>query len=265
MAEARPAAKKKKPEQVEVRPTPILKQVRRTRVSDDVLLQLADKIVKSEYAVGEKLPSERDLAVAFDVTRASLREALRQLENMGLISVRQGDGVYVEDFRTNASMDFVKFMFSTGVGIDVDFLVSVEEMRRMLALRMLELAAERADEESLARLQAIADNFPTQVTPELLAGDWDFNFFHELALATHNQFFVYLLNTIKDVFRQIRLLYSEVEGSPASSTTKEIYQQLVEVLKMHDREKAREAGEARMDRYATMLRGFLKTMENKEQ
>ena len=200
--------------------------------------------------------------MAFGVTRASLREALRQLENMGLVSVRQGDGIRVEDYQTNASMDFVKFMFRTGVGIDVNFLVSIEEMRRLLAMKLLELAAERADDESLARLQNVADNYPETITPELQAGGWDFQFFHELALATGNQFFVYMLNTIKDVFRQMRLLYSQVEDSPAE--TKEIYQQIVAVLKMHDPEKAIAIGEERMDRYASLFKGFIKAAGNEE-
>ena len=240
---------------------PALQQVKKTRVSEDVLLQLAQKIVAREYAVGQKLPPERDLAVAFGVTRASLREALRQLENMGLVSVRQGDGIRVEDYQTNASMDFVKFMFRTGVGIDGNFLVSVEEMRRLLAMKLLELAAER-DDESLARLQNVADNYPETITPELQAGGWDFQFFHELALATRNQFFVYMLNTIKDVFRQMRLLYSQVEDSPAE--TKEIYQQIVAVLKMHDPEKAIAIGEERVDRYASLFKGFIKATGNEE-
>lgn len=242
-------------------PKPLLTPVKRSRISDDVLVQLATKIVQREYPPGGKLPPERDLAAMLGITRASLREALRQLENMGLVSVRQGDGVYVEDYKTNASMDFVKFMFRTGIGIDVDFLVSIEEIRRMLGIKLLELASERADEEALARLQEIADNFPTEDTPELLAGEWDFKFFHELACATKNQFFVYMLNTIKDVFRQIRVLYSQVETAPG--TSRDIYQQIVEILKSHDREKALVLGEARMDRYAELLNGFMKNIENR--
>ena len=247
----------------EVTPTPILQQVKRARVSDDVLLQLAQKIVNREYAVAQKLPPERELAVAFGVTRASLREALRQLENMGLVSVRQGDGIRVEDYLANASMDFVKFMFKTGVGIDLNFLVSIEKMRRLLAMKLLELAAERADDEALTRLQNVADNYPETITPELQAGGWDFQFFHELALATGNQFFVYMLNTIKDVFRQMRLLYSQVEDSPAQ--TKEIYQQIVAVLKTHDPEKAAAIGEERMDRYASLFKNFIKAAEGEGQ
>lgn len=230
--------------------------VRKTRVSGDAVEQIARKIISGDYSPGQRLPAERDLAAAMSITRGSLREALRLLENMGLISVRAGDGIYVEDYRTNASMDFVKFMFTTGVGIDIDFMASIEEVRRMLALEMIRLAADRADDDSIGRLQEVVDGFPRELTPELLDGVWDFRFFHELAQASGNLFFVYMLNTIKDVFRQIRFVYTQLEGSP--QTQVEIYDMIVAAIREHDSRKAVELVESRMNRYGDLLEDFRK-------
>jgi DNA-binding FadR family transcriptional regulator len=64
--------------------------VNRSRVSDQILVQLTNLILDGTYPPGSKLPPERQLAMQFEVNRASLREALRRLESMGMIYVRQG-------------------------------------------------------------------------------------------------------------------------------------------------------------------------------
>ncbi len=69
--------------------------VTRTTVTEQVLNQLGDLILKDKIKPGEKLPTERDLASMFGTTRARVREALRALALIGLIDTRPGDGTYV--------------------------------------------------------------------------------------------------------------------------------------------------------------------------
>lgn len=63
---------------------------RRVRSFDDVTEQIRDAIISGEVAQGERLPSERELCQAFDVSRPTLREALRSLEALGLVAIRPG-------------------------------------------------------------------------------------------------------------------------------------------------------------------------------
>lgn len=73
--------------------------VNQPRVSDLVLGQLKEAIVKGRYASGSKLPSERELIDSFGVSRAVIREAIRALEIAGFVTIRQGatGGAYVTD------------------------------------------------------------------------------------------------------------------------------------------------------------------------
>ena len=77
-----------------------LKPVSRTTLSEQVAKQLASEIESGRWKPGEKLPSEADLCRVFNVGRSSLREALKSLSFIGLISIRAGGGSYVADERS---------------------------------------------------------------------------------------------------------------------------------------------------------------------
>ena len=73
--------------------------IRQLRVSEEVAEQLKQSILLGHFKAGDKLPSERDLAEEFQVSRVAVREALRSLENTGFIETRQGatGGAFVTD------------------------------------------------------------------------------------------------------------------------------------------------------------------------
>ena len=75
------------------------KPVKQSRVSEDVIEQLKQAIQLGHFMAGDRLPSERDLATQFQVSRMTIREALRALENLGFIVTRQGvtGGPFVTD------------------------------------------------------------------------------------------------------------------------------------------------------------------------
>ena len=70
-------------------------KIKAPKVSDIIAKKLESMILDGTYASGEKLPSERELARQFDVSRPSLREAIQALEARNLISRRQGGGNFV--------------------------------------------------------------------------------------------------------------------------------------------------------------------------
>ena len=69
----------------------MLKPVERPRVAEEIVEQIRSLILTGQYAPGDKLPPERELARQLGVNRASLREALKKLEHLGLVKIRQGD------------------------------------------------------------------------------------------------------------------------------------------------------------------------------
>jgi GntR family transcriptional repressor for pyruvate dehydrogenase complex len=73
--------------------------IKQLRVSEEVAEQLKQSIILRHFKAGDKLPSERELSEAFQVSRVAIREALQSLENSGFIIKRQGagGGAYVTD------------------------------------------------------------------------------------------------------------------------------------------------------------------------
>jgi GntR family transcriptional regulator, transcriptional repressor for pyruvate dehydrogenase complex len=75
------------------------KPIKQIRVSDEIVEQLKQSILGGNFKAGDKLPSERELAEEFQVSRVAVREALRSLKELGFIVTRQGatGGAYVTD------------------------------------------------------------------------------------------------------------------------------------------------------------------------
>src|SRR4051812_50174104 len=79
--------------------------IRRSLVSDQVFRSLAEEILSGRYAPGEKLPTQRTLAAELGVNMASVREAVKRLEQLRLLEVRHGDAMRVRDWREHGGVD----------------------------------------------------------------------------------------------------------------------------------------------------------------
>lgn len=96
-----------------------------------VLKKLLRDIFNNKIKAGEKIPTERQLSLEFGVDRTSLRVALKQLESMQLLDIRQGNGIYVKNYRKHAGVDFLRMLLFQG-SEDIDEIILdsflVEEM-----------------------------------------------------------------------------------------------------------------------------------------
>lgn len=81
------------------------------RSHERVMNTLIGRIFCRQLKPGDRLPPERLLAKEMDVDRASLRVGLRHLETMNVLTIRQGDGIYVRDYLKGASLDFLRVLF----------------------------------------------------------------------------------------------------------------------------------------------------------
>src|SRR5260370_29750577 len=126
------------------------------RVAEEIVQQLRGLILRGEYAAGDKLPPERKLAEELGVNRASLREAIKSLEHMGLVKTRQGDGTRVLDFMQTAGVELVSHLIPGDGMPNVDVLTDVLEFRRWFGRELARQAAERAVPAHIRRLEGIA-------------------------------------------------------------------------------------------------------------
>src|SRR3954447_23933414 len=115
----------------------MLKPVAKPRIAEEIVEQLRALILGGTYGVGQKLPPERKLAGELGVNRASLREAIKKLEHMGLVKTRQGDGTRVLDFMQTAGMELVRHLVERG---SPDILGDVLEFRTIYGREVARLA-----------------------------------------------------------------------------------------------------------------------------
>jgi len=171
-------------------------------VSEQVFGRLLEAVLADRYAAGEALPSQRTLAADLGVTMSSLREALKRLEQMGLVDVRHGDATYVRDWRRHGGLDVLAHVLLRGGTLDAGVLRDVLEARALMLRELAVLAATRRDDAAAERLRELAVRFAqiTDEEPADVAAGIDFAFFTEVADAAGNLVFVLILNAIRALY-----------------------------------------------------------------
>jgi GntR family transcriptional repressor for pyruvate dehydrogenase complex len=145
-----------------------------------------------------RLPSERELSLALGVNRLTLRAALARLEALGLVTTRHGSGTVVASWRERAGLDMLATLLGSATEEDpswVELLVSLLEMRRMLASEAVALAAERHTDEDLDAMRTLADEQSTRVGDPLAFARGDVAFVRAIARAARNVGLELVLNT----------------------------------------------------------------------
>jgi DNA-binding FadR family transcriptional regulator len=123
-------------------------------LSKDITTKLLHLILDGTYPAGTRLPTEREMAIEYGVTRHVIREALKRLEVMNLITIRQGSGIYVEDYNTSGCVDLTDYLlFGKDGVIDFIFLKDIIEFHSYMAVIVIELAAQRIQPEELQKIK----------------------------------------------------------------------------------------------------------------
>jgi len=165
--------------------------VRRTiaaKATADVLLEMIQRL---GLTAGDRLPVERELAAQLNVSRSTIREAIRALTSMGILNARQGSGTYVTELTAERLATPLLF----AVERNASSASALMDVRGMLEVGAAELAAPRATPADLKRLQRLA----TAIKPEHdgvlnLAADRKFHHaIHELA---GNELLVELIDSV---------------------------------------------------------------------
>jgi len=126
----------------------------RRRIHESVAEQLRDAILDGRWQPGQKLPPERELAEQFQVNRTSIREAIKVLEGLKLISVRQGDGATVQPL-ADASLSILPALIYHGGRLDAAALAEVFEVIMPVFFEMARLGIERARPAHLTALRVL--------------------------------------------------------------------------------------------------------------
>lgn len=146
--------------------TPVGQAGRRARAFEDVLAQIERRIAEDGLTVGDRLPGERHLAEQLGVSRASVREALRVLEALGVVSSQVGRGPDAGAVLTARPATTLTDLLRLHLGLSSLSPREVVETRMMIEQWSAGRAAGRAAPEPLARMRAALDGMAQAATVE---------------------------------------------------------------------------------------------------
>ncbi len=164
-------------------------------VSMEVVRRLVDMLLSGRIAVGERLPSERQLASALGVGRSAIRDALRPLVLLGLVDVRVGDGTYLKD----ADSSFLPRVIEWGLLLKADRMRDLIETRRYVEITLAGLAAERRDPESLGLIREKLQQMQSSVAKPTAFVQADMAFHLAIAEAARNRVLSGILTNLQSL------------------------------------------------------------------
>ncbi|NEU06229.1 MULTISPECIES: FadR/GntR family transcriptional regulator [Clostridium] len=165
--------------------------IKNTRVYEKVIEQIKEMIITGTFKKGDKLPSEREMAESLQVSRTSIREALRELEIMGLIESRQGEGNFIKNSFENTLLKPLSTIFLLKESNSDEIL----ELRNIIERGSVVLAAERITDEELAEMELLFDESLKSDLKDTLV-DIDIDFHYKIAQASKNFLILSILNAI---------------------------------------------------------------------
>ena len=203
--------------------------ITRLRLHEEIVTIIQKQIMNGTILPGTKLPPEREMAETFNVNRTTLREALSKLENLELIEIRHGDGVYAKNFLESGNMDLIK----AAVSIDEDnvTLFSVLEARRFVVPGMAYLAAQRRTTADLDELEGVIFH------QDLTMLERDIKVHQMIARSTHNMLCTIFLNFFSQLFREYGYLYFDDERNIEHTRT--FHREIFDAIKNQQAEVAR--------------------------
>ncbi|BBY59686.1 FadR/GntR family transcriptional regulator [Mycolicibacterium sarraceniae] len=138
-------------------------------LSSSVYATLLHEILGGRWPPNEAAPSERELAATLHVTRHVVREALKRLQQAGLVRIAQGGSTVVLDWRVHAGLDMGFALISAGAVPFADILHDTAVLRRTIGVDAARLCALNASEEQLAAVTQAAADYPETGTLQALA------------------------------------------------------------------------------------------------
>jgi GntR family transcriptional repressor for pyruvate dehydrogenase complex len=210
----------------------MLKPIKTKKIYEQIVEQIGILVAQGQLKPGDRLPSERELVERFQVSRASIREAISALEMMGLIEVRSGEGTYIRQ----VNMDSVVAPLAWMIYIEKNADLELYEVRKILEVQAAGVAAARAQEDEIREMYEALEVMRVDLENNRLGEVADLRFHFAVARCTHNKILIRLMNTISDTMHKT-LQSSRGKLYEDRTTPERLYKEhcaLYEAIKNHD-------------------------------
>lgn len=233
---------------------------RASTLAAEVTSQIERRILNGSLLPGSRLPSERALAHQFGVSRTVIREAVRALSARNLLEVKSGHGTIIRYPENDSVTAPLSRLLRIGTP-DLDY-NKVNEIRRLLEVKIASLAAERRDESDIDGISEILDRSRASTDNSDSFAALDVGFHSALARATHNELFSILLDATVDVMLNVRrLAVHAVRGTPRRAL--KMHEAIFEAVRAGDGLAAAAAMSEHLDESEKTMSSALRTMKRR--
>jgi GntR family transcriptional regulator, transcriptional repressor for pyruvate dehydrogenase complex len=186
-----------------------LSPVARQSLSDGLAERVRELIQTGTFQPGDRLPSIADMARRFGVGHPTLREALKKLETVGIVTIRHGSGVYVG--KDDNHLLIRNPVFSGG--ITRKLLLDLVEAREPVELTSARLAATNASERHLETMHTLLTRAEECLDDDAVLSDVNMAFHKEIAAASGNSVLAQMQDVLTRVFREEQRMILGIYGS----------------------------------------------------
>jgi GntR family transcriptional repressor for pyruvate dehydrogenase complex len=225
-----------------------IRPVRRQSLVDTVVERIREVIEQGHLQAGDRLPTEAELGEQLGVSRTVVREAVSQLESLGLLSVQRGRGMFVGSGSNLAGC--VK-MLRTALALSPRELAQFTEFRKAMEGYAARRAAELATPEDVAELEALCDAVDREGRDDLEAMQLDFQFHRKLMAITRNALMCSVLEVVQEF-----VLAAMVQTTPKPRDRQQSHRRhlaIVRAVRAGNPDAAEKAMQAHMEHTVQML------------
>lgn len=195
------------------------------------------RIIDGVYPAGSRLPTERHLAAEFGTARSVVREALKRIEALNLVVIRQGSGAVVQDFQTSGGIELADLLLvESNGGIDETFLKDVAQFHEAIHIWLVRLVAQRITSNEIDCLKRLLMERALNSTNQKRLTEITMEISRQIVQAAHNRYLNLLFNTLARTARVSRIVFEmPVYFDPAIQT---FFERLVDSFENRDPEMA---------------------------
>ena len=206
-------------------------------LTDLFVEQVQGMILSGELKVGEKLPTERELAATMKVSLAVVNGGISRLASRGFVRIAPRKGVYVEDYLRNGNISTLESILEYSENyFREDLLSAIMDFRRQFELKFTELACASRSRVHLENLEQLVAAFAREADFSK-ASELAFRFHQEVAVASGNMVYPLIVGAFRELYCKSYFRMFTIQGK---DRTAQKFEQLLEAIRSGDTASASE-------------------------
>ena len=206
----------------------------RQNLSDFIVEEIKNKILKGEYKVGDKIPNEFEIAKEYNVSRFTVREAINKLCTAGIVKIERGRGTYVVKVNLYTFIEpFIPMLI-----LDERELKEIYEARLAIERQTTNLAVSNANSEDILKLRSLIGDMELSINQNntIKYNELDVEYHYAIAEASKNRILCEILKALQDL---MKIAIDRVSIAP-NATVKSLsrHKAIIECIEKKDHQRA---------------------------